>query len=93
MLTETMQAKGEQLSRTWQLGPLVRQAREVIGRMIKSIFGSNLGVTTVLLMVIWFANALTYYGEVLLTVTVSHQHQQSFRAMSESSIALRSSEA
>jgi hypothetical protein len=34
------------------------------------IFGSSLGITTALLMIIWFANALTYYGEVLLTTAV-----------------------
>lgn len=38
---------------------------------LASVFTSSLGLTTALLMFIWFANALTYYGEVLLTVTVS----------------------
>lgn len=37
--------------------------------------GRSLRRTSLLLMVIWFANALTYYGLVLLTTTVSRlQH-------------------
>ena len=45
----------------------LRNMRESLGR----IFGSSLGITTALFMTIWFANALTYYGEVLLTTAVS----------------------
>lgn len=45
----------------------LQNMRESMGR----IFGSSLGITTALFMIIWFANALTYYGEVLLTTAVS----------------------
>lgn len=38
---------------------------------ISLLLHSSLGVTTGLFMFIWFVNALTYYGEVLLTTTVS----------------------
>lgn len=37
---------------------------------MRRIFGSSFGITTALFMIIWFANALTYYGEVLLTTAV-----------------------
>ena len=46
----------------------LQNMRESLGR----IFGTALGITTALFMTIWFANALTYYGEVLLTTAVSH---------------------
>ena len=39
-------------------------------RSLLSVFSSTLRLTTGLLLFIWFANALTYYAEVLLTVTV-----------------------
>lgn len=45
------------------------------------IFKSALGITTGLLMFIWFVNALTYYGEVLLTTTVSSDKNQRSRIL------------
>ena len=51
------------------------------GAALSSVFTAGLALTTSLLMFIWFSNALTYYGEVLLTTTVrlrTPQHARSY---------------
>ena len=50
-----------------------------IGLGFRRLMGRSLRRTSLLLMIIWFANALTYYGLVLLTTTVSVlKHEFSF---------------
>uniref|UniRef100_A0A3Q3E2B7 Synaptic vesicle 2-related protein n=1 Tax=Labrus bergylta TaxID=56723 RepID=A0A3Q3E2B7_9LABR len=48
------------------LGKLIAAKQEERGK-IKDLFSSHLCMTTVLLWFIWFANAFSYYGLVLLT--------------------------
>ena len=61
-----LQRRPEGKTRWQQAAAVVRSA----GNALSSVFTAGLALTTSLLMFIWFSNALTYYGEVLLTTTV-----------------------
>ena len=61
-----LQRRPEGKTRWQQAAAVVKSA----GNALSSVFTAGLALTTSLLMFIWFSNALTYYGEVLLTTTV-----------------------